>query len=233
MASLGAIRRRLRELGNAEAAEHAQRFFKTGKGEYGEGDRFIGVRMPVIRALAKELRDIPIARCSALLRDPIHEARLLALIILTLQYKHGTKEMQKQIYTEYLASTTYVNNWDLVDASAHLILGPYLESRPRKPLYQLVRSKNLWERRIAIMATFHFIRGEDFSDTLALAEQVLADPEDLIHKVSGWMLREVGNRDLEALRGFLEQHVQAMPRTMLRYAIEKLPKPERQRWLKA
>ena len=226
-----ALQRQLKALGDADTARHSQRFFKTGPGEYGEGDVFVGVRVPVVRKLAKQFSELSLDQVTKALASPLHEVRLCALIILVGQFSRGGEAEQGRIYRLYLDSTQRINNWDLVDASAHKIVGPWLARRPRKPLYKLARSNNLWERRIAIMSTFHFIRQSDFDETLAIAELLLADGEDLIHKAVGWMLREVGNRDRKTELGFLNEHGSKMPRTMLRYAIEKFPEADRQRFL--
>lgn len=178
------------------------------------------------------MRGLSTAHTTALLRSPIHEERLLALVILDDAYASGDAETQTRIFRLYFANVRYINNWDLVDGSAPGIVGRHLERRSRRALKTLARSRSLWERRIAIVATQHFIRNGDYADTLAIAAALLDDPHDLIHKATGWMLREVGKRDLAALRGFLTAHSASMPRTMLRYAIERLPEPERRRWLK-
>ena len=227
------IRGELRVLGNKEKAAHAQGFFKTGKGEYGEGDKFLGIRVPELRALAKRYKDFSLDKSLDLLHSRWHEERLLALLIMVSIYKRAQSDAErKRVYTAYLANTAHINNWDLVDLSAHLIVGPYLEHRSRKPLYKLAKSKSLWERRIAIIATYHYIRAGDFDDTLAIADRLLHDNEDLIHKAVGWMLREVGNRDRKVEVAFLKTRYPSMPRTMLRYAIEKFPEPTRKRYLK-
>ena len=223
---------RLHNLANPEFAAHAQRYFKTGAGEYGEGDRFLGIRMPVLRRLVKEFKAAPPAVAVLLLNSPFHEQRMIALLLLVARFEKGIVAEQEMIYTLYLDKTALINNWDLVDSSAHKIVGAWLETRDRAILYQLVKSSTLWERRIAVLSTFHFIRLNDFYDALRLAELLLHDPEDLIHKAVGWMLREIGNRDRQVESGFLRQHYQIMPRTMLRYAIEKYPEQERQRYLK-
>ena len=222
----------LQGMGDPAIAAHSQRFFKTGPGEYGEGDIFLGIRVPELRKLSNRYRDLELKEVRQLLGSNYHEARLLALLILVQQFKRGDAELQKAIYTIYLDSTGLINNWDLVDSSAHLIVGPYLQDKDRSMLYRLARSDSLWERRIAIMATFHYIRGNSYTDTLALAEILLHDPHDLIHKSVGWMLREVGKRDRPSLVEFLSRHYPSMPRTMLRYAIEKLDEEERQAYLK-
>jgi 3-methyladenine DNA glycosylase AlkD len=222
----------LKALGNSEIIEHSQRFFKTGAGEYGEGDVFLGIRVPVIRKCIKEYKDISLQENLELLKSPYHEARLLALLILVKKYSSSKASIeQKVIYQAYLKHTEFINNWDLVDSSAAQIVGAYLFSKNRKPLYLLVRSKSLWERRIGVMATFYFIKKEDFSDILAIAELLLKAEEDLIHKAVGWMLREVGNRNLKKEEMFLSKHYKDMPRTMLRYAIEKFPEKKRLAYL--
>ncbi len=222
----------LQKLGNKEQAAVLQRFFKTGPGEYGEGDVFLGVTVPQLRKLAKKNRTMATAEVRKLLTSPIHEERLLALLIFVYAYAKGDDENKKEIYTEYLEHTAFVNNWDLVDSSAEHIVGASLVKRSKKPLNRLLKSKNLWERRIAIMATFHFIKQNEFSETLRCAKALLADGEDLIHKAVGWMLREIGKRNMKAEEEFLKEHYRRMPRTMLRYAIEKFPEDKRKRYLK-
>ncbi len=223
----------LKALGNSEIAKHSQRFFKTGPGEYGEGDRFLGIRVPTVRKCIKKYQDMSLQENLELLKSNFHEARLLALLILVAKY-FCSKEAaeQKVIYRAYLSHTKFINNWDLVDSSAEHIVGAYLYSKNRKPIYRLVRSISLWERRIGVMSTFYFVKREDFSDTLAIAELLLDDGEDLIHKAVGWMLREIGNRNLETEEKLLIKHYRKMPRTMLRYAIERLPESTRQDYLK-
>jgi 3-methyladenine DNA glycosylase AlkD len=225
-------RRRLRQLGDPNDALFLQRFFKTGRGEYGEGDQFLGIRVPVIRRIASELRELPVDEIEALLRDRWHEARLLALILLGDAYQCGSPAERGIIFDLYLRNTNWINNWDLVDASAARVVGAHLANRPRTLLERLARSPTLWERRIAIIATQHFIRNGEFDDTIRLAEVLLHDSHDLIHKAVGWMLREVGNRDRATLEAFLDKHAREMPRTMLRYAIEKLPPTDRRRFMK-
>lgn len=225
------IQRDLARRGDPETARDARRFFKCGPGEYGEGDVFRGVRVPVLRTLAREHRSLPTPECEHLLASPFHEDRLLGLLILVLQFQRGDAAAQTDLYRTYVRNMDRVNNWDLVDTSAPYLCGPYLFARDRGVLYRWARSRNLWTRRIAIMTTLHFIRQRDFGDTLKLAERLLDDPEDLIHKATGWMLREVGNRDGKVERDFLDRHAAAMPRTMLRYAIEKFPPRERRTYL--
>ena len=226
------IMNKLRELGDRDIVTHSQRFFKTGKGEYGEGDRFLGIRVPTIRKCVREYRAISLEDTLKLLKSSFHEARLLALLILVAKYSSANMSTEKEaIYRSYLSHTKFINNWDLVDCSAEHIVGTHLFSKDRKPIYRLVRSRNLWERRIGVMSTFHFIKREDFSETLAIAELLLYDKEDLIHKAVGWMLREVGKRNRNVEERFLAKHYKEMPRTMLRYAIEKLPESERLAYL--
>jgi len=226
------IRARLRKLGNKRRAAISQRFFKTGPGEYGEGDCFLGITVPALRKLATEYQSIALTEVTQLLRSTIHEERLLALLILIRSFSKGDERAKAKIYTLYLRNTPYINNWDLVDTSAEHIVGNFLMDKDKKPLYDLARSSDLWERRIAIMATFHCIKGGQFTETLKIARMLLSDEEDLIHKAVGWMLREVGKRHLQAEEPFLKAHYQKMPRTMLRYAIERFPEAKRQRYLK-
>jgi 3-methyladenine DNA glycosylase AlkD len=227
-----AIRARLRYLASPKIAEHSQRFFKTGPGDYRAGDRFLGIRVPDVRKVARDFRGAPLAAALPLLRSPLHEERLLALVLMVDLFKRGDEDARAAIYAQYLKHTPlYVNNWDLVDTSAQQIVGAHLETRDRTVLYELARSSSLWERRVAIIATFQFIKSSSFDDTLAIAKLLLHDPEDLIHKATGWMLREVGNRDRDAEERFLREHYASMPRTMLRYAIEKLPERRRRAYL--
>jgi len=226
------IRSKLRKLGNKQKARILQGFFKTGRGEYAEDDIFLGVRVPEIRKLAGEYQDISITDVQKLLKSPIHEERLLALIIFVIKYSKGNDVVKKRIYELYLKNTRHINNWDLVDLSAEKIVGDYLTDKSKEPLYNLAKSKSLWERRISIMATFHFIKQNNFVETLIVAEMLLTDKEDLIHKAVGWMLREIGKRHLSTEGKFLNEHFQKMPRTMLRYAIERFPESKRQGYLK-
>ncbi|MEJ2461651.1 MAG: DNA alkylation repair protein [Candidatus Thiodiazotropha sp.] len=224
---------RLRAMGDPEIAAHSQRFFKTGAGEYGEGDRFLGIRVPQLRETVKQYPDVALTEVLKLLRSPLHEVRLFALLHLVQQFERGDEPTREAIYRHYLDHTRYINSWDLVDSSAPKIVGAYLQNRSHSVLSRLVGSDSLWERRIAIMACFHFIRRNDFTDTLKLCQRVIDDQHDLIHKASGWMLREIGNRDGATARRFLKRHYRNMPRTMLRYAIEKYPPEERQRYLES
>lgn len=219
-------------LANPEIAVKSLRFIKAGKGEYGYGDKFLGVRVPVIRLAVKKYQSTPLITAEKLLHSEFHEIRLFALILMVSQFSKSDAEQQGKIFNTYLENTQYINNWDLVDTSAHRIVGPYLENKDRAILYKLAESDSLWERRISILSTFHFIRKNDFKDTLSLSKVLLNDHEDLMHKAVGWMLREVGNRSLKDEVTFLKMHYQTMPRTMLRYAIEKFSKVERQQYLK-
>ena len=226
------IRAQLRALADPDVAAHSARFFKTAPGEYGAGDRFLGIRVPVLRRIAHEHRAATATTAFRLLRSKLHEERLLALLLLNALFEHADDQGKTRIYERYLASTArYVNNWDLVDTSAPTIVGGYLATRNRRPLRTLARSSNLWERRVAIMATLPLIRQGSFDDTLAVAERLLDDEHDLIHKATGWMLREVGNRDRPVAEAFLRKHHARMPRTMLRYAIERFPAARRRAYL--
>jgi 3-methyladenine DNA glycosylase AlkD len=225
------IRNELRALANKDIAEHAQRFFKTGKGQYGEGDRFLGIRVPVLREVARKHRERSIEDVSLLLKSPFHEERLLSLLMFVDMFKRGNAADQKAVYTRYLHHTGFINNWDLVDCSAEHIVGAYLMKRNKQPLYKLAGSRSLWERRISILSTFHFIKYHEFIDSLKVSEILLHDEEDLIHKAVGWMLREIGKRDTRIEEDFLKKHYKTMPRTMLRYAIEKFPEDKRRRYL--
>ncbi len=226
-----AIRKELRELRNPLIAAHSQRFFKTGKGEYGEGDRFLGIRVPVIRKLVKKYKTVSWSEVLKLLESSWHEERLFALLMLVELFSNADEEGKSAIYQTYLDNTQYINNWDLVDGSAHHIVGAYLEKRDKQILDDLAKSKNIWERRITIMATFYFIKNHQYADALRIAEILLRDKEDLIQKAVGWMLREIGNRNLDIEEFFLRKHYKDMPRTMLRYAIEKFPEGKRKAYL--
>jgi len=223
--------RELRALAEPDRVPTLARFFKTGPGEYGEGDRFLGVRVPRIRALAREFRDLSLEESLNLLQSPWHEARLLALIIMIGKFQRGGAVERRSLYESYLANTGRINGWDLVDASAEHIVGAFLMDRSRSPLRSLARSPSIWERRIAILATFHFLRRGEVEETLAIARILLHDDEDLIHKAVGWLLREVGKRDRRAEEAFLAHHYREMPRTMLRYAIERFEPEVRRAYL--
>jgi 3-methyladenine DNA glycosylase AlkD len=226
-----AIRRRLRAQASPARVPILQRFFKTGPGEYGEGDRFIGVKVPPLRAICRESRGTPLDEILNLLKSRIHEERALALFMLVDAFKRGDEPTRRRIYELYLAHTAFINNWDLVDSSAAQIVGGWLRGRSASPLTRLARSPSLWERRIAIVATFDGLRRGDFTETLRIANLLLHDRHDLIHKAVGWLLREVGKRDGAAAREFLATRYQTMPRTMLRYAIERFPEGERRKYL--
>jgi 3-methyladenine DNA glycosylase AlkD len=225
------VQRRLRALANPAQAKILRRFFRTGPGEYGEGDVFLGVMVPVSRKIAATFRRLPLAEIRKLLRSRVHEERLVALLLLVRRFSAAAEPERRRIFRLYLRSRRYINSWDLVDLTAPNIVGAYLADRDRAPLRRLARSPNLWLRRIAIVATHWFIRRNDFRDTLQIAAMLRNDREDLIRKAVGWMLREVGKRDPEAEESFLRAHAARMPRTMLRYAIERFPEPKRRRYL--
>ena len=221
----------LNDLANPEIAQHSQRYFKTGKGEYGHGDKFLGIRVPVLRKHVKLFQETNITNIEKLLKSKYHEVRLFSLLLMVRKYSKGDIEEQEQIYNLYLLHTKYINNWDLVDSSAPYIVGPWLYDKDRSLLYELAYSKMLWERRISIMSTAYFIKNNQYNDTLKISKILLSDPEDLIHKAVGWMLREVGNRDIEIEERYLKKYYKKMPRVMLRYAIEKFNKERRQAYL--
>jgi len=221
----------LARLSDPDIAAHSMRFFKTGKGEYGEGDRFLGIRVPVLRRKAKEFINTPLPEILRVLHSSFHEERLLALFMLVNKFSKGPPYERKEIYQLYLKNTKYINNWDLVDISAGHIVGAYLADKDKQPIYCMAESINLWERRIAIMSTFPMIRANDFTTTLNVSQVLLKDEEDLIHKAVGWMLREIGKRHLSVEEEFLKKRYKDMPRTMLRYAIEKFPEKDRKRYL--
>ena len=226
-----AIKKRLRDLADPAHVPILQSFFKTGKGDYGEGDVFIGIRVPQLRAVCRDCRGAGIEEAAPLLRSKIHEERLLALLLLVNAFQRGDDDARREIYDFYLANTRYINNWDLVDASAGPIVGGWLRGRSTAPLTKLARSASLWERRIAMVATSEFIRRGEIDETFRIADMLIADPHDLIHKASGWMLREAGKRDPAALHRYLRARCRKLPRTALRYAIERLPADERRRYL--
>src|SRR5688572_18355403 len=232
-AALASVRRDLRKVARRERAESNKWFFKTGPGEYGACDRFLGVTVPQLRAIAREYRDMPLKYVVTLLRSPWHEERLLALLIMVAQYARADKPTREALHQLYLRNTKSINNWDLVDSSAAQIVGAHLEPRDRRVLRTLAKSKSMWERRIAMIATYHYIRQRDFKDALTIAGLLRRDEHDLIHKAVGWMLREIGKRDRGAEERFLRKYARTMPRTMLRYAIEKFPQPLRRRYLSA
>jgi 3-methyladenine DNA glycosylase AlkD len=229
--SARAVVAHLRRIGSPADASFLQGYFRTGPGGYGEGDRFLGIRVPVLRRLLPQLDPLPLAELDAVLQSEWHEARLLALLSLVRRYGRGTPEEQQAIYRLYLARTDRINNWDLVDLSAPAIVGAHLAERSRAPLHRLARSHSLWERRIALLATAFLIQRGEVTETLALAHRLLHDEHDLIHKAVGWMLREAWKRD-PAVAGFVTAHCREMPRTMLRYAIERQTPEQRQRYLR-
>lgn len=225
------ISSQIRKKKNPDKAEHAQRFFKTGKGQYGEGDVFLGLTVPELRKIAKSNLDASFEELKELLYSKYHEFRLTALYILTYQYEKNLKN-RKDIVDFYLLHKEQVNNWDLVDNSAYKILGHYLYEKDRKILYKFAKADHLWTQRIAVVSTMYFIKKGDFSDALKIIEILLEHPHDLIHKANGWMLREVGKQDETVLDNFLKKHLAKMPRTTLRYAIERMNEKKRQDYLK-
>jgi 3-methyladenine DNA glycosylase AlkD len=235
MPEINDLKKDLEKAADPEKAKLLQRFFKTGKGEYGEGDVFLGIVVPKQREVAKKYQDIELSEMSHLLSSEIHEFRLVALLILTykLKNKHITIQEKEKIFHFYLknAQKGNINNWDLVDLSAPNIVGTHLLDKDRKILYKLAKSNNLWEKRISVLATFMFIKYKDYKDSLKIAELLLEDKHDLMHKAVGWMLREIGKRDTKEEEKFLKKHYKKMPRTMLRYAIEKFPENKRQAYL--
>ncbi len=226
------IENELHESGDKRIADHLQRFFKTGKGEYGYGDIFIGIRVPVLRKIAKKYQDISIEEILTLLKSAYHEQRVLAIIMLTNAFEKGDDKTKKRIFTGYLENTEYINNWDIVDISASHIAGAFLFDKEKKTLYDFATSEDMWERRISVIATHYFIKRNEFGDTLMISEILLNDKCDLIHKAVGWMLREVGKRNINAEEDFLKRHYRNMPRVMLRYAIERFEKEKREKYLK-
>ena len=225
------IRKDLSQLGNPERAKSLSWFFKTGKGQYGEGDIFLGISVPEQRKVAKRYIDLSLKDLQELLSSRIHEHRLTALLILVFKYEKADNVGKEQIFSFYLKNTENINNWDLVDLSAPRITGDYLYKRDRSILFKLAKSDNLWERRIAILSTFNFIRNNDFEDSLNIAKLLLHDEHDLIHKAVGWMLREIGKKDQEIEERFASEYCSEMPRTMLRYAIEKFDENKRKYYL--
>lgn len=225
------MRAELRDRRNPDIAVHSARFFKSGSGQYGDGDRYLGIRVPALRSIAKKYRGAPLAAILSVLRSSWHEERLFAVLLLAQEYKFGSARHKQAIYKAYLANRAFVNNWDIVDSSAHLIVGPELETGSRDILLELAASDRIWDRRIAMLATFHFIRKNEFADALHIAHLLKDDEHDLIHKAVGWMLREIGNRDIAAEERFLKIHYRTLPRTMLRYAIEKFPEARRKAYL--
>lgn len=227
-----ALRKELRGYGNKKRAARSQRFFKTGPGEYGEGDVFLGIAVPVLRKLSRSHSQLALDELGMLMASPYHEERGLALLILVRKSEGAGEPERRRYYQFYVRHLRHINSWDLIDCSAEHIIGRYLLERDKEPLYRWARSRNLWERRIAVMATFHFIKRGRFGETLKIARMLLNDEEDLIHKAVGWMLREIGKRDLAREESFLRKYYRRMPRTMLRYAIERFPGRTRKAYLK-
>ena len=232
MKSLKDLKKELKKLSNPKRAEASKWFFKTGIGEYGEGDIFIGTTVPNQRGVAKKYGELELSDVQKLLNSKIHEERLTALFILVNQYEKADEKDRKKIYNFYLKNSKNINNWDLVDSSAHKIVGSYLLDKDRNILYKLVKSSNIWERRISVVATIMFINNKDFKDSIKIAKILLKDKHDLIHKAVGWMLREVGKKDNKQLEIFLDKHSNTMPRTMLRYSIERLNDKKRKHYMK-
>jgi 3-methyladenine DNA glycosylase AlkD len=229
------VQKELKKYSSEKRKKSNEWYFKTGLGDYGYGDMFIGLSMPDIRNVAKKFNLLPLPEVKKLLSSKIHEERMTALIILSCQFQKADKKTQKKIYNFYLKNTKYINNWDLVDVTVNRIVGAYLwknKDEDRKILYKLASSKHMWERRIAIIATSYFIYQNDFTDTLKISKILLRDKEDLLHKAVGWMLREVGKRNQNIEEEFLKKYYKTMPRTMLRYAIEKFPETKRKQYLK-
>jgi 3-methyladenine DNA glycosylase AlkD len=227
------IQKQLDTFSNTEKREFLPHFFKTGKGQYGEGDKFLGVMVPEIRKVAKTNKSLVFAEIEKLLNNEYHECRVCALFILIEQFKRGNEEVKKNIFDFYLASTNRINNWDLVDLSCKDIVGAYLvDKKDRSILYKLANSDLLWDQRIAVVSTFPFIKKHDFKDIINLSEQFLTHTHDLMHKAVGWMLREVGKHDKKVLIEFLDKHYKIMPRTMLRYSLEKLTPEEKAYYMK-
>jgi 3-methyladenine DNA glycosylase AlkD len=225
------LKREARDLADPAVAAHSRTYFKTGPGEYGEGDAFLGLRVPTLRSLVKKYRSLPYTDAVKLLKSEWHEERLLGVLLLVSSYERGDEQKKERIHRDYLRNAKRIDNWDLVDSSAPQIVGAHLTPANVGLLVKLAKSRNLWERRIAIIATQHFIRKKEFRPTLTIAGLLISDPEDLIHKAVGWMLREVGNRDRDLLDSFLSKHYARMPRTMLRYAIERHPEKLRKAYL--
>ena len=225
------LQKKIKELGSPEVSKTMQLFFKTGKGEYGEGDIFAGLKVPSQRKLAREFRDLSLTDLKILLNSPVHEERLISLFILVDKYGKGDKQEKEAIFSFYLKYKRGINNWDLVDLSAPKIIGKHLLNKDKSLLFKFALSKNLWERRISVLSTYEFIKNNEFDLALQISEMLLKDKHDLIHKAVGWMLREIGKRDLQAEESFLKIHYKKMPRTMLRYAIEKFSETKRKKYL--
>jgi len=230
--NLKELKKTIRVNANKEHAKTMQWFFKTGKGEYGEGDKFVGIKVPVQRTIAKQFGEINLEDLQSLLNSPIHEERLISLLILVNKYNKAGEKVKDTIFRFYIKNKRKINNWDLVDLSAPKIIGVHLLNHDKKILYKFAKSKNLWERRISIISTYSFIKNSDFDTSLEISDILLNDDHDLIHKAVGWMLREIGKKDLKSLEKFLKPRYIKMPRTMLRYSIEKFPEKKRIKYLK-
>ena len=228
---LAELKEKINSLSDKKIAETSEWFFKTGKGEYGEGDQFIGLKVPTQRKLAREFSDLSMTDITKLLKSPIHEERLISLFILVDKYNKADEKTKDDIFNFYLKNRKGINNWDLVDLSAPKILGKYLLKKDKTILFKFAVSINLWERRIAILSTLEFIKNGDYNTSLQICKILLNDGHDLIHKAAGWMLREIGKKDLETEEKFLKANYKKMPRTMLRYAIEKFPETKRKKYL--
>lgn len=226
------VQSELKKLGDTKRAQVSSYFFKTGKGQYGEGDKFLGIIVPEQRKVAKKYKDLELPEVKKLLNSKIHEERFVALEILVFKYEDGKDKEKEKVVKFYLQNTKQINNWDLVDTSAPYILGDFLLNRDKSVLYKLAKSKNIWDRRIAIVSTLGFINKGQFKETVKISEMLLKDSHDLIHKSSGWMLREMGKKSLTDLEKFLNKYAKVMPRTMLRYAIEKFPVEKRKEYMK-
>lgn len=231
MSKASLVKNDLLKIANPQKAQFLQGFFKTGKGDYAEGDKFLGITVPEQRKIAKKYLEMSLSEIQKLLKDNLHEVRLTALVILVTKFENSDEKEKAKIYNFYLKNTNNINNWDLVDLSAPKIIGNYLLNKNRAILYKLTSSKSLWERRIAIVSCYTFIKNKDLVDILKISESLLDDKEDLIHKATGWMLREAGKQNKQLLKEFLERNIAKMPRTMLRYAIEKFSQDERRAWL--
>ncbi len=225
------IKNQLHQYASPSRKKANEQFFKTGKGQYSEGDKFRGVSMPDIRKVAKANKDANFSKIQKLLDSPIHEERMCGLVILVYKYKTSNEKRKKQIFNFYIKNRKAINNWDLVDVTTPNIVGDYLFDKDKKLLYKYAKSTSLWERRIAILATFAFIRKNEFKDTLTISKILLKDKEDLIHKAVGWMLREIWKRDNKVVENFLQKNYSQIPRTTLRYSIERMPEKKRKNYL--
>jgi len=225
------LKKDIKKQADPKRAKHSQGFFKTGKGQYGEGDVFLGLTVPQQRSIAKEYLGLGLPKIQELLKSKFHEYRLVGLIILVEKFKKADDREKANIFNFYLKNTKFINNWDLVDLTAHKIIGVFLLDKKRTLLYGLAESKSLWEKRISIIATFAFIDQRDFKDSIRICKILLNDKHDLIHKACGWVLREIGKKDQKVLEKFLKQHYKKMPRTMLRYSIEKYEETKRKKIL--